>query len=40
VRERVLAFKAAGVTHLQVHPIPQGDQTAASLIAAVKEMAS
>ena len=38
VNERVAAFKAAGVTHLQVHPIPQGDQTAASLIETVKEM--
>jgi F420-dependent oxidoreductase-like protein len=40
VTERVDAFKAAGVTHLQVHPIPQGDQSAASLIEAVREMAS
>jgi F420-dependent oxidoreductase-like protein len=40
VKERVAAFKAAGVTHLQVHPIPQADQSAASLIEAVKEMAS
>jgi hypothetical protein len=40
VEERVAAFKAAGVTHLQVHPIPQADQSAASLIEAVKEMAS
>jgi F420-dependent oxidoreductase-like protein len=39
VNERVKAFKAAGVTHLQVHPIPLGDQTNASLIGAVKEMA-
>ncbi|HEY5267287.1 MAG TPA: LLM class F420-dependent oxidoreductase [Acidimicrobiales bacterium] len=38
VKERVAAFKAAGVTHLQVHPIPLGDQTAASLIETVKEM--
>ena len=36
VKERIAAFKAAGVTHLQVHPIPQGDQTAASLIETVK----
>jgi F420-dependent oxidoreductase-like protein len=39
VKERVAAFKAAGVTHLQVHPIPLGDQSAASLIETVKEMA-
>jgi F420-dependent oxidoreductase-like protein len=38
VKERVAAFRAAGVTHLQVHPIPQGDQSAASLIEAVKGM--
>jgi F420-dependent oxidoreductase-like protein len=40
VKERVAAFEAAGVTHLQVLPIPQGEQTSASLIEAVKEMAS
>ncbi len=40
VKERVDAFREAGVTHLQVLPIPQGDQTSASLIGAVKEMAS
>jgi F420-dependent oxidoreductase-like protein len=39
VAERVAAFKEAGVTHLQVHPIPLGDQSAASLIGAVKEFA-
>lgn len=39
VAERVAAFRDAGVTHLQVHPIPQGDQSAASLIEAVKKMA-
>jgi F420-dependent oxidoreductase-like protein len=38
VAERVAAFKEAGVTHLQVHPIPLGDQSAASLIDAVKAM--
>jgi F420-dependent oxidoreductase-like protein len=38
VKERVAAFRAAGVTHLQVHPIPQGDQSAASLIETVKGM--
>jgi F420-dependent oxidoreductase-like protein len=40
VKERVAAFEEAGVTHLQVLPIPQGDQRTASLIADVKEMAS
>jgi F420-dependent oxidoreductase-like protein len=39
VKERVAAFAAAGVTHLQVIPLPQGDQTAASLIEAVKSVA-
>jgi hypothetical protein len=39
VKERVAAFREAGVTHLQVHPVPLGDQTAASLIEAVKAMA-
>ena len=40
VAERIAAFKEAGVTHLQVHPIPRGDQSAASLIEAAKSMAS
>jgi F420-dependent oxidoreductase-like protein len=39
VKERLAAFREAGVTHLQVHPIPLEGQTSASLIAAVKEMA-
>ena len=38
VAERIAAFKAAGVTHLQVHPIPMGDQSAATLIETVKGM--
>ena len=38
VAERVAAFAAAGVTHLQVHPLPGANQSAASLIEAVKEM--
>jgi F420-dependent oxidoreductase-like protein len=38
VKERIAAFKAAGVTHLQVHPIPQDGQTAASLIETVKDL--
>jgi F420-dependent oxidoreductase-like protein len=32
VEERVAAMREAGVTHLQVTPIPTGDQTAAELI--------
>lgn len=39
VAERVAAFRDAGVTHLQVHPIPMGEQSAATLIEAVKGMA-
>ena len=39
VAERVAAFREAGVSHLQVHPIPLGDQSPASLIDAVKSMA-
>lgn len=38
VKERIEAFRDAGVTHLQVLPIPQGDQTKASLIDRVKSM--
>jgi F420-dependent oxidoreductase-like protein len=38
VAERVAAFKAAGVTHLQVLPVPQAGQSAASLIETVKAM--
>ena len=38
VAERIAAFKEAGVTHLQVAPVPQGDQTAAELIGQVKAM--
>ncbi|MGA2123630.1 MAG: LLM class F420-dependent oxidoreductase [Acidimicrobiales bacterium] len=39
VKERVEAFRAAGVTHLQVQPIPIAGQTTISLIEAVKAMA-
>jgi hypothetical protein len=38
VAERVAAFKEAGVTHLDIYPLPQGDQTSADLIGMVKEM--
>jgi hypothetical protein len=38
VAERVAAYREAGVTHLQVHPIPLGDQSGASLIETVKGM--
>jgi F420-dependent oxidoreductase-like protein len=38
VAERVAAFKEAGVTHLQVVPIPTGDQTVVSLISKQREL--
>jgi F420-dependent oxidoreductase-like protein len=38
VAERVAAFKAAGVTHLQVTPLALEGQSAASLIATLKEL--
>jgi F420-dependent oxidoreductase-like protein len=39
VAERIAAFKSAGVTHLQVHPIAMAGQSSASLIEDVKDMA-
>jgi len=36
VRERIAAFKEAGVTNLQVVPLAQGEQTAASLLEEVR----
>ncbi|HEY5266214.1 MAG TPA: LLM class F420-dependent oxidoreductase [Acidimicrobiales bacterium] len=38
VAERIAAFKEAGVTHLQVHPLPQAGQTKASLIEVAKSL--
>jgi F420-dependent oxidoreductase-like protein len=38
VAERIAAFKEAGVTHLQVHPLPQLGQTQESLIETVKSL--
>ena len=40
VAERVAALKEAGITHLQVAPIPTGGQTVADLIGQVKEMSA
>jgi F420-dependent oxidoreductase-like protein len=40
VAERVAAMQEAGVTHLQVIPIPTKDQTAAGLIGELKELIS
>lgn len=39
VSERVAALKEAGVTHLQVEPVPTNGQSAASLIEQLKAMA-
>jgi F420-dependent oxidoreductase-like protein len=39
VAERLAAYREAGVTHLQVIPVPTGGQTAPDLIAKVKELA-
>jgi F420-dependent oxidoreductase-like protein len=38
VAERIAAFEAAGVSHLQVVPVPTGDQTPVDVIAKVKEL--
>jgi F420-dependent oxidoreductase-like protein len=38
VAERVAAFSEAGVTNLQVVPLPQGDQTSAHLIERIRGM--
>jgi F420-dependent oxidoreductase-like protein len=38
VAERVAAYKEAGVTHLQVHPIPHAGQSKPELIETVKSM--
>jgi F420-dependent oxidoreductase-like protein len=38
VAERVAALREVGVTHLQVTPIPTGDQTQASLIGELKDL--
>jgi len=38
VAERVAAFKAAGVTHLQVIPLARGEQGSASLIEELREL--
>ena len=39
VAERIAAYAAAGVTHLQVTPMAVGDQKPVDLIAKVKELA-
>ncbi len=37
VKERIAAFGAAGVTHLNIIPVPTGDQTQADVVSQVKE---
>ncbi|CAN5859094.1 LLM class F420-dependent oxidoreductase [soil metagenome] len=39
VAERIAAFGEAGVTHLQVIPVPVGDQSQADVVAKVRELA-
>jgi F420-dependent oxidoreductase-like protein len=39
VAERLAAFKEAGVTHLQVNPVPVGDQTPVQVIGKLRELA-
>ena len=38
VADRIAAFAEAGVTHLQVTPVPTADQTVTSLVSKVKEL--
>jgi alkanesulfonate monooxygenase SsuD/methylene tetrahydromethanopterin reductase-like flavin-dependent oxidoreductase (luciferase family) len=40
VAERVEAFRGAGVTHLQVVPIPTGDQRPVDLIEKIKKLSA
>ncbi|MEO6988089.1 MAG: LLM class F420-dependent oxidoreductase [Aquihabitans sp.] len=37
VKERLAAFDEAGVTHLNIIPVPTGDQTQSSLVSTLKE---
>ncbi len=39
VKERLAAYKEAGVTHLQIYPVPLGDQTKPKLIEMLKDLA-
>ena len=40
VKERIAAFAEAGVTHLNVIPVPVGDQTPSSIVSSLKEWSS
>ncbi|CAN5238593.1 hypothetical protein BH20ACT3_BH20ACT3_12740 [soil metagenome] len=39
VAERIAAFADAGVTHLQVIPVPTGDQSQTDVVAKVRQLA-
>ena len=36
LRDRLAAYREAGVTHLTITPVPTGDQTAESIVENVK----
>ena len=38
VKERLAAYKEAGITHLQIHPVTLGDQTKPQMIEMLKDM--
>ena len=40
VADRIAAYGEAGVTHLQITPVPTGEQTVTSLVSKVKELSS
>ena len=40
VADRIAAYGEAGVTHLQITPVPTGDQSVTSLVSKVKELSS
>ncbi|MBA3282533.1 MAG: LLM class F420-dependent oxidoreductase [Acidimicrobiia bacterium] len=40
IKERLAAYDEAGVTHLNIIPVPTGDQTQASLVSTLKEWTS
>ena len=40
VKERIAAYGEAGVTHLQITPVPTGEQSVTSLVSKVKELSS
>ena len=40
MKDRIAAFRDSGVTHLNITPIPVGDQTPAGVVSKVKDWAS